>query len=270
MARTRRKAFFAALMVTVLTVGTTLAGCGASQPAASETKTLRVVTSADNPPKEFIVVDNGKSKVVGFDIDLAKYVAKKIGYKFDLTNMKFDGILPAMQAGQYDMAIAGFNPTPERKKAVDFSIPYYHQSFAILTLKGNVDKYSSIESLKGKNVAVQKGSTQEKILAGQLPESHAVSLGDLSEVVTEVVKGTSDAALVSGEIAKNYMKNYPTLGIAKIDLKVPDAIAANVIVFPKNSSDLTAKVNKAIKEALADGSMDSFIAKNTELANKQG
>ena len=61
-------------------------------------------------------MNNGKEEIVGFDIDIAKRIAEELGVELKVTNMKFDGLIPSLQQGDFDMALAGFNPTPERKR----------------------------------------------------------------------------------------------------------------------------------------------------------
>lgn len=86
-----------------------------------------VGTSADNPSKEYIRMNNVKEEIVGFDI------AKKIAEELEITNMKFVGLIPSVQADEFDMALAGFNPTPERKEVISFSDSYHNLPFVILT-----------------------------------------------------------------------------------------------------------------------------------------
>ncbi|MEL5940136.1 transporter substrate-binding domain-containing protein, partial [Tetragenococcus halophilus] len=78
--------------------------------------TLTVGTSADNPPKEYIRMNDGQEEIVGFDIDVAERIAEELGVELEITNMKFDGLIPSVQEGEFDMALAGFNPTPEREE----------------------------------------------------------------------------------------------------------------------------------------------------------
>lgn len=148
--------------------------------------TLIVGTSADNPPKEYIRMNNGKEEIVGFDIDIAKKIAEELGVELEITNMKFDGLVPSVQAGEFDMALAGFNPTPERKEVISFSDSYHNLPFVILATKDKEEQFTSLESLTGKEVAAQKGSTQETILHDYIGHAHPVSLGKLPEVIAEI------------------------------------------------------------------------------------
>lgn len=97
--------------------------------------TLVVGTSADYPPYEFTVKQNDKTKYVGFDMQIAQALAKKLGVKLVIKNMDFDSLLVALQTHKVDMVIAGMNATAERKKSVGFSNVYYSGDEAILVNK---------------------------------------------------------------------------------------------------------------------------------------
>ncbi|HPJ00875.1 MAG TPA: transporter substrate-binding domain-containing protein [Enterococcus sp.] len=123
--------------------------------------TLIVGTSADNPPKEYIRMNNGKEEIVELDIDIAKKIAEELGVELEITNMKFDGLVPSVQAGEFDMALAGFNPTAERKEVISFADSYHNLPFVILTTKDKEERFTSLDSLTGKEVAAQNGFFRE-------------------------------------------------------------------------------------------------------------
>lgn len=228
--------------------------------------TLVVGTAADNPPKEYIRMNNGKEEIVGFDIDIAKEIAKELGVKLEITNMKFDGLIPSVQSGEFDMALAGFNPTTERKKVVGFSNSYHNLPFVILTTKDKQNRFTSVESLTGKEVAAQKGSTQERILKEYLGNARAISLGKLPEVIAEINAGTVDAGLVSYLAARNYLDIYPNLVIADIKIDVPEEKTAQAIVFPKDSQALIDTVDRIIADMEKRGLIEELLDKNIKAA----
>lgn len=228
--------------------------------------TLIVGTSADNPPKEFIRMNNGKEEIVGFDIDVAKEIAKELGVELEITNMKFDGLIPSIQTNEFDMALAGFNPTPERREIVGFSNPYHTLPFVILTTKDKAEVFTSVDSLTGKEVAAQKGSTQETILNDYLGNAQPVALGKLPEVIAEINAGTVDAGVVGWLTAQNYLDVYPNLTIADVEIEVPEEKTAQVIAFPKESTALIERVNEIIADMEEKGMMEDLLDKNIELA----
>jgi len=231
-----------------------------------ERGTLIVGTSADNPPKEYIRMNNGKEEIVGFDIDIAKRIAEELGVELKVTNMKFDGLIPSLQQGDFDMALAGFNPTPERKKVVSFSDSYHNLPFVILTTKDKTDNFTTLDTLTGKQVAVQKGSTQETILNDYIGNAKAVSLGDLPEVIAEVNAGTVDAGIVGYLSARNYLDVYPNLVMTDIKIDVPEEKTAQTIAFPKDSQALVSEVNKIIEQMRKNGEIKQLLEKNIAAA----
>ncbi|GMA08485.1 ABC transporter permease subunit [Tetragenococcus halophilus subsp. flandriensis] len=228
--------------------------------------TLTVGTSADNPPKEYIRMNNGEEEIVGFDIDIAKRIAEELDVELEITNMKFDGLIPSVQADEFDMALAGFNPTPERKEVISFSDSYHDLPFVILTTKDKEEAFTSLESLAGKEVAAQKGSTQETILNEYIGHARPVALGKLPEVVAEVNAGTVDAGVVGYLSARNYLDTYPNLVATDIDIEVPEEETAQTIAFPKESQALITEVNQIISEMKETGEIDELLDKNIEEA----
>lgn len=228
--------------------------------------TLVVGTSADNPPKEYIRMNNGKEEIVGFDIDIAKKIADELGVELEITNMKFDGLVPSVQSGEFDMALAGFNPTPERKEVISFSDSYHNLPFVILTTKDKAASFQTLEDLTDKEVAAQKGSTQETILNDYIGHARAVALGKLPEVIAEINSGTVDAGVVGYLSARNYLDIYPNLEIAEIDIEVPEEKTAQSIAFPKNSQALITEVNRIIADMQEEGLIEELLEKNIEEA----
>ncbi|WKL02385.1 transporter substrate-binding domain-containing protein [Paenibacillus amylolyticus] len=101
----------------------------------SSSKKLVLGTSADFAPYEFHKVINGKDEIVGFDIEIAKEIAKDLGAELVIEDMGFDGLLPSLQSGRVDLVISGMTPTDERKKSIDFSDTYYKSKQVIMVLQ---------------------------------------------------------------------------------------------------------------------------------------
>src|SRR3954447_9229589 len=118
------------LMMSILIAGV-LAACGSNEKDSGnagesnnkDAKVLKMGTSADYPPFEYIDTAKG-SDIIGFDIDLANALAEKTGYEIEVQDMDFNSLIPALQAKQIDIVLAGMTPTPEREENVDFSDIY--------------------------------------------------------------------------------------------------------------------------------------------------
>ena len=96
-----------------------------------------MATSADYPPYEFVDSSSGSQEIVGFDVDIAKYITEKLGAELKIDNVDFNGLIPALQSKRADFVMAGMTPTPERKQNVDFSEIYYDAKNTIVAKKGS-------------------------------------------------------------------------------------------------------------------------------------
>ena len=119
-----------------------------------QAKTLVVGCDTNFMPFEF--KQGGKS--VGFDIDLWDAIAKDLGLKYKLQPMDFSGLIPALQTGNIDAAIAGMTVKSKREEVVDFSYPYYDAGLLLMVRKDNKN-INSIEDLSNKIVATKLGTT---------------------------------------------------------------------------------------------------------------
>jgi len=102
---------------------------------------------------------------VGFDIDIAMELAKRLGVKLEIVSLPFDSLIPALQQGKIDLAIAGMTITEERAKVVDFSKPYFEANQAIVVRKDSKFEPKKLEDLVGKKVAVQLGTTGDLVVS---------------------------------------------------------------------------------------------------------
>lgn len=118
-----KKAFAAVLATAVLVAG------------AVEAKDLRVASNTTFPPFEF--VNTKTQEITGFEMDLIRAMGKQAGYEVKITNMAFDGIIPAVLSGSVDVGASGFSVTEERKKRVLFTEPFYKSGLTVLVAKGN-------------------------------------------------------------------------------------------------------------------------------------
>ena len=216
-------------------------------------KTLVMVTSADYPPYEFRDTAKG-NEIIGFDIDIARYITQQLGYKLEIRDTDFNGIVPALQSKRADFAMAGMTPTAERRKNVDFSDIYYEAKNTIVAKKGS--NLLKSEDLAGKRVGVQLGSTQEEA-AKKFKNAKIVSLNRTSEIIQEVKAGRIDAAIIEDTIAKGFVNGNPDLEFNTI---ANTGEAGSAIAFPKNSP-LVSDFNRVLAEMKAQGMIERLVVK---------
>ncbi len=139
-----------------------LAGTAAAQ---DDTPTLQAVTDPSFVPFEMLDPETGK--MVGFDMDILREVAERAGFDYELRTMNFNGIIPALQTGNADVALAGITITEEREQVVDFSDPYYDSGLRILIPSSN-DSIQELADLEGKTIGTKIGSTSYAFLQDRL------------------------------------------------------------------------------------------------------
>ena len=149
-----------------------------------------------------------------------------------------------------------------------FSDIYYDGEQSVVTTKENADKFSSFEALNDSSVQVgaQIASLQFDLANENTPDADIISLPKVTDIVSELVAGTLDAAFMETAIAESYQKNYPDLQIV---LDVETDVTGSAIGVVKDNQPLLDAVNEAIAAAVEDGSMDQFVAEANELAAGQ-
>lgn len=229
--------------------------------------TLTVATSPDFAPYEFYAIaDDGTPTLAGFDMSLAQYIADYLGLKLDVIPMDFDGTLMELQNKNVDLGIAGYSPDPDRAEAMEFSSIYYEGGQSFVTTKANASKFKSLEDTNKKeySVAAQTGSIQMKLASQFSPNADIIALTKVTDIIAELITGKISGAYIETAVAESYSKNYPDLAIV---LDVPYESEGSAIGVSKGNLALLEGVNRAIAQAIADGSMATFVAVANEKAS---
>ncbi len=261
----------AAMMVLSLAA---CSGSASKAPAAApavetvEAGKLTVATSPDFAPYEFYAVDeSGTPHIAGFDMALAQYIADELGLTLEIVPMDFDGVLMSLQTKSVDLGIAGLSADPKRENIMDFSDIYYKGGQSFVTRKGNEGKFPDIASLNqaGISVGAQTGSIQVDLAQQYSADTDIIQLAKVTEIIAELLAGKLDGAYIETAVAESYSKNYPELAIV---LDVPyEESDGSAVGVSKGNAALLAGVNGAIQKAIADGSMNKFVAEANELAS---
>lgn len=237
-----------------------LGACGAEEPEVTEeaggTPTeemdvLEVATSADYPPYES---RNEDGEFIGFDIELAQYIADELGYELEIVDMKFDGLIGALQSERVDMVLAAMSTTEERQQNVDFSTEYHRSGETFVTLPDS--DITSIEDLEGTTVGVQLGSIQEDgaeaLVEGGM-NFEIKALDDAGLLVQELMSGRIDAIYLDTAAAKGFMEEQGLAGFEDTTASSPGM----AIAFPKGS-ELVDDVNAVLAEAEESGFLEDL------------
>ncbi|MGE5632425.1 MAG: transporter substrate-binding domain-containing protein [Caulobacteraceae bacterium] len=223
-------------------------------------------TSADYPPYEFHKEVNGKDSIVGFDIDIAKAIAADLGVELEIKDMKFDGLLAALVADDIDFIIAGMVPKEERKKSVDFSIPYYQAEQKMLIKASAADKIKSIDDLNGLKIGAQKSTVQEDIAKTKIKASEVKSLSKITDLVLELKNDKIDGIVLVAPVAEAYAKQNPDLVVPDITFGKEDGVA---VAVNKGKTDLVDAINASLDKLIKAGTIDKFIGDATILSEQE-
>lgn len=241
-----------ALMVAMaLALAGSLAGC-ASQGKLKEKDKLIISTNAEFQPFEYM----DKGKIVGIDVDISEQIAKQLGVTLQIDNMNFDSVVAAVQTGKTDMAVAGLSKTPDRAAAVDLSDPYYDASQVIIVKKDNT-AINSEASLKGRKVAVQKGTTGDDLATKLVGDANMTRFNASTDAVTALSDGKVDAVVIDSFPAKTFVNQNPNLKITGSPLTSEQYC----IAVRKGNKELLAAVNKEIGQLKSSGDLDKIIQK---------
>ncbi|AZZ60342.1 transporter substrate-binding domain-containing protein [Oenococcus sp. UCMA 16435] len=228
---------------------------------------LIVGTSADFPPYEFLVSKDGKQTPVGADMSLAKKIAKNLGVKLQIKNMSFDSLLVAQKAGKVDILIAGMGSTPERKKEVDFSIPYYTAKETLVIRSNEAKKIKSYKDLSGLKVGVQTAARQKDLVKKSLAKlgkkkAQFDQMQSTNDLVLALKTNKIDAIALSGGVGQAYANSVSGLKYVYADYPkgVQDEEGMSVVI-PKNQKTLKTKINNIVKKLNKTKTFASWIKK---------
>lgn len=250
-----------AALTLVLTLG--LTGCG------SKNKTLIVATNAEFEPFEYLDKDNS---ITGFDIELIKAVAEKMGYEdVKIDNMEFDGVVAAVEQGSCDVAASGLTINAKRKKSVDFSEAYYSGAAQILIVAKDDTHYTGTtkeeldEQLKNQKIGVCSGFTGQSYAKGddewgfEAIEGAEVKIYDnLSTAIDDLKNGAINSIIMDNKVAEEAVANNAD-AVKTIDIAL--TVEQYGIAVKKGDSEMLEKVNSALSELTKDGTVDKLLEK---------
>ncbi|MEU8646331.1 ABC transporter substrate-binding protein [Streptomyces sp. NPDC048674] len=233
--------------------------------------TVKVATDVPYPPFEMFVKEGG-SELTGLDYDLGQALGAKLGVRFEFTPQKFDGIVPAIQAGKFDAAMSAITDKKERQRVVDF-VDYSQSGSGILVADGNPDKIGTLDDLCGRKVAVQAATNQLGLL-----KSRQVACGKAGGEPIDIQSFPKDSdaqlALRSGKVIAQVLTKPAAGWTAKNadsgkafdlvnDPEAPGGYNAspNGIAVSKQLPELTSAIQKALQSLIDDGTLTKIYDK---------
>lgn len=201
-----------------------------------------------------------KGNPTGFDVEIAGLMAQELGVTLEIKDMKWSGLIPALQGGQVDMVISGMTGTLERAKAITFSDPYFITGLCILHSVKKAPDIKGVMDLnaKGRVVAVKTGTTADKKATALLPLAEIRRFEDETACVREVVTGAADAFFYDQiSIGKHHKQNPDT---TRAILK-PFTYEPYSIAMRKGDFDFWNWTNRFLETIKADGRYDVLHAR---------
>lgn len=261
------------LLIGILLISILLSGCNVGKNKdlftikdIKKSGKLIMGTNADYPPFEFHALVDGKDEIVGFDIEIAKYIAEDLGVELVIDDMQFSGLLGALTTGRINMILACMNPTETRKEEAGFSDIYYEVDIGVITQKGKTAGINSIEDLEGKSIAVQMGTVQEEI-ANSIKDAEVVALDTNSDIVSAIKTNKYDFGLLESVVAQSYV--IVNKDIEYIDtFTIKDDTGGVAIATQKGNDEFINYLNKIIKEIKEKGLMEKWFDDLYELSGE--
>lgn len=222
------------------------AGCGAKD------NTLTMGTNATFPPYEY-VDDDGN--IIGIDAEIAAAIAEKLGMELEIKDMEFDSLITACAGGSVDMVLAGMTVTDERKESVNFS-DSYATGIQVIIVK-EASEIATADDLEGKTIGVQSGTTGDIYCRDDYGEDSVKQYNNGALAVAALQNGQVDCVVIDNEPAKNFVAANEGLKILDTEYITEDY----AIAVAKENTELLEKINNAMAELKADGTIDKIINK---------
>ena len=255
----------------VLTLGL-MVGCGSSETAASNTQdTVAKEAATEEPAAEATTSDGGViimgtnaefepfeyrengTDIAGFDVEIAKKVAEKLGKELKIEDMAFDSLIMALNSDKINFIAAGMTATDERRTQVDFSDSYFKSKQVVIVKADNTD-INTADDLVGKKVGVQLGTTGDLFVSSTDGIESVSQFPTGTQAVMDLKNDKIDAVVIDAEPAKKMTEGQSDLKI----LDAPFVEEEYAIAVKKGDTELLQAINDTLAEIKADGTYDTI------------
>ena len=232
-----------------------------SRTVEASGEVIKMGTNATFPPYEFYD-DTPEHNIIGIDPEIAGLIAEKLGMTLEIDNMEFDSILPAVQTGKVDFGMAGMTVNEDRLQNVNFT-DSYAKGVQVVIVRSDSD-ITSVDDLftegRGYHVGVQNATTGDIYATWDLENKNLASVERFSrgsEAVQALVSGKLDCVIIDDGPAKAFVA--ANRGLKLLDTAYADEDYA--ICVAKNNDELLDRINAALDELIADGSVQKIVDK---------
>ncbi len=254
-AKMKMKKFLAAVSAAALVCSA--AACG---DAETSKQTLRIGCEIGYPPFEYYDTDGVTP--IGVDIELGKAIAEKLDMVAEPIDTAWDGIFAGLDKGDYDCVISAVTITPDRILDYDFSDPYIQSYQCIVTMKDASAKPASPDDIAGLRVGYQEETTSDIFITDYAAANGIVfepyEYAKVIDVFSDLESGRLDAVVCDSPVAASYLGEDSVFEQTWIQDSDPEEFA---VCIKKGNTELVEKVNKAMAELKADGTIDEILKK---------
>lgn len=218
---------------------------------------LRVGLEAGYMPFE---MRDKKGNIIGFDVDIARLMAKAMGVKLTLVNTQWDGIIPALLTDKFDVLMGGMTITPERNLQVNFTDPYIYIGQTVLLARKHehtITVYSQLDDPRY-TIATKLGTTGEIAARRYMPKARIKSFESEADAAMEVRSGRADAFVYDMPYNVVYAAQFPD---ALVHLKEPFTREALGWAVRKGDPDFLNWLNHFLRQIKDDGVYDALYKK---------
>jgi len=239
------------LSILVLTLAFAVVGCGGEQDTweqIQDEEKLTIGMSADYKPFEYTDEDG---QIIGFDVDIAKAIGEKLGVEVEFVDTAFDGLIPGLKSGKYDLIMSAMTITEKRAKAVDFTDPYFNAGQVVAVTADN-DNIQSVEDLEGKKVGTQLGTTGDLKVSEMENIEQIKRYEKIPQAFIDLNNGRIDAVVNDLPVTAAYILTNPEVKI----VGKPFTTENYGIAARPGDEQLLTEINTALQEVKEDGTYD--------------
>lgn len=248
------------LLLVVTLIATMLCACGGKETGTgNETKKkLIMATNAEFPPYEYLEGED----IVGIDVEIARAIADKLGMELEISDIAFDSIIPAVVQGKADIGVAGMTVTDERLENVNFTTSYA-TGVQVIIVKEDSD-ITAVDDLfvegNNYNIGVQLGTTGDLYCTWDIQDEGlgtVVQYNKGADAVQALITGKIDCVVIDNEPAKAFVAANKGLKILETEYVTEEY----AIAIAKDNTELKDKINTALDELIADGTVQGILDK---------
>lgn len=250
-----------------------LAACGSGSQPAKEASSAPAAASSAAPAAEALTISDGVltmgtnaafppyeyyegDKIVGIDAEVAEELANRLGLKLEIVDMDFGSIITSVQTGKIDMGVAGMTVTEERLENVNFS-DSYSTGVQVVIVKENGDAVQSLDDLDGALIGCQEATTGYIYCSDDYGEDNVIAYTNGPTAVQALLDDKVDCVVIDKQPALAFVEQNEGLKILDTEYVVEDY----AIAISKENEALLNAVNGALKEMIADGTVQKILDK---------